>query len=259
MKTSETGLALVRAFEGLRLVGYLDIGKVPTIGWGHTEMAGGNIRYEDGTVTPRVIVGGRISEDEAKRLKAADMAQFERGVVKALTRPAKQYQFDAMVSLAFNIGVGAFAKSSVCRKFNAGDVTGAANAFLLWNKAGGQVLKGLTRRREAERALFMADVALASKYVGAALPGYGSPLEDQRPPDPVESGARPDENQGTADTKSSTILAQAGTITTTIGGAAAAVAGVEWKAILALGAVLIVGFAVYTITERRRHARENGV
>lgn len=259
METGETGLALVRAFEGLRLVGYLDAVRIPTIGWGHTEMAGGNIYYKDGTVTPRVIVGGRISEEEAKRLKAADMSLFARGVAKALTRPARQYQFDAMVSLAFNIGVVAFAKSSVCRKFNAGDMIGAANAFLLWNKAGGRVLKGLTRRREAERALFLEDVALASKYAGAVLPGYGSPLEDQRPPDPVESGARPDENQGTADTKSSTILAQAGTIATTIGGATAAVADIEWKAILALGAVLIVGFAVYTIAERRRHARENGV
>ena len=259
MKTSETGLALVRGFEGLRLAGYLDAVKIPTIGWGHTEMAGGVIRYEDGTTTTKVIVGKRISEAEAKRLKAQDMGQFERGVEKALTRKPSQYQFDAMVALAFNIGVGAFAKSSVCRKFNAGDIQGAANAFLMWTKAGGQVLKGLVRRREAERALFLGDIALASKHAGSVLPGYGSPLEDQALPDPAESGARPDANQGTPDGQSSTIISQYGSIATTASGAVAAVSGVDWRVILALGGIMIVGFAIWTITERRRHARESGL
>ena len=76
-----------------------------------------------------------------------------------MTVPLHQHEYDAFLSLAYNIGPGAFAKSSALRKFNEGDKRGAADAILLWNKAGGRVLAGLTRRREAERALFLSQVA----------------------------------------------------------------------------------------------------
>lgn len=259
MQTSETGLALIRAFEGKRLTGYLDAVKVPTIGWGHTEMAGGVISYVSGEKTTKVLVGQSISEIEARRLHERDMMQFEGGVLRLLKRSPRQFEYDAMVALAFNIGLGAFGRSSILRKFNAGDAQGAADAFLMWNKAGGKVLAGLTRRRNAERALFLGDIAQASKYAQVTLPGNGDRAHPPVAELPEESGTRPDANQGTPDTKSSTILAQYGSIATTASGLAAAFAGIEWKAILALGAVAVIGFSIWTILERRRHARESGV
>ena len=81
--------------------------------------------------------------------------QFEKAVLDGLGgKPASQEQFDAMVCLTYNIGPAAFARSTVLRKHNAGDFPAAAKAFLMWNKAGGKVLRGLTRRREAEAALY---------------------------------------------------------------------------------------------------------
>ena len=74
---------------------------------------------------------------------------------KLLNQPATQAQFDALVSFAFNLGVGNLKKSTLLKKFNAGDVQGAALQFKSWNKAGGKVLAGLTRRREAEMKLFL--------------------------------------------------------------------------------------------------------
>lgn len=261
--TSETGLALIRAFEGLRLAGYLDSVKVPTIGWGHTSMAGGVITYEDGTQTSEVIVGKKISRTEADRLKARDTALFEKGLLPLLKRSPRQHQFDAMVSLAFNAGLGNFKKSSVLRHFNAGRDQEAGNAFLMWNKAGGKVLAGLTRRREAERALFLGDLATASRFAGAKLPEY--PTQTGKPAAetaiiPEETGTRPDDNQGTPAAKSTTIWAQIGNIVSAIvvpvGGF---LAGMDWKTVLSVGVVFALGFSVYTISERLRHARESGV
>jgi len=257
MKTSATGRELIAAFEAEKLTGYLDAVHVPTIGYGHTEAAGGLINYTDGTTTSRVIVGAKITSDEADRLLEADLRKFEAPVARALTRKPSQEQFDALVSLAFNIGAGAVAKSSVVRRFNAGDDIGAANAFLMWNKAGGKVLAGLTRRREAERALFLGRVAEASKHAQHLLPGYGDkpvPHHSQE-----EGRAKPDDVQGKKPTESTTVLAQAGTIATTVGTTAAAFSGIDWKTILAVGAVLTIGFALYTISERMRHSREDGI
>jgi lysozyme len=97
-----------------------------------------------------------ITQAQADAVFEADLAPFEAAVNKAVTRPMTQNQFDACVSLAFNIGAAGFATSTVVRKLNAGDTAGAADAFRLWNKAGGQILQGLVNRREAERAQFLA-------------------------------------------------------------------------------------------------------
>lgn len=261
MRTSGTGLSLIRAFEGKRLTGYLDAARppVPTIGWGHTEMAGGVITYASGEKTTKVLVGQSISELEARRIHERDMMQFETGVARLLKRSPRQAEYDAMVSLAFNIGVGAFGKSSVLRKFNAGDATGAADAFLMWNKAGGKALAGLTRRRNAERALFLGDIALASKYAGVVLPGYGSRIEPAIVNEPEETGARPDDVQGKPAAQSTTIWSQAAAILTTLGTAAAqALGAIDWKTAAVITAGGVAAFAIYTISERMRHARENG-
>jgi lysozyme len=148
MKLSQNGIDLIKKFEGLRLNAYQDSVNVWTIGYGHTSMAG----------EPVVRAGLKITAQEAENILRRDAIKYERSVQTALTRVPNQNQFDAMVSLCYNIGGPAFARSSVCRFFNEGKFAKAANAFLSWNKAGGRVLNGLTRRRGDEMGLFMKPV-----------------------------------------------------------------------------------------------------
>lgn len=143
MKLSDTGVALIKEFEGLLLEAYPDpaTGGDPwTIGVGHTG--------------PDVYPGLVIDEAWADHLLRQDVEKFERCVGLAVN-DVTQNQFDACVSLAFNIGCSAFGKSTLARKIAQGDMSGAADEFLRWNKAAGRVMAGLTRRREAERALFL--------------------------------------------------------------------------------------------------------
>lgn len=144
-KINRAGLDLIKEFEGLRLKAYRDSVNVLTVGFGHTSMAG----------PPEVKSGMTITAQEAEDILARDLGKFEKAVFDKLTRSPTQNEYGAMVSLCFNVGPGNFAKSSVLRKFNEGDEQGAADAFLRWNRADGKVMAGLTRRREAERALFL--------------------------------------------------------------------------------------------------------
>ena len=101
-----------------------------------------------------------ITPGEAERLLQKDIARFETGVTAMVSGvPTSENEFSAMVSLAFNIGLGAFATSTLLKRHKAGNKIGAANAFLMWNRAGKRVLPGLIRRREAERALYLGDDA----------------------------------------------------------------------------------------------------
>ena len=145
MKTSARGIDLIKSFEGLELQAYRDAVGIWTIGYGHTAAAG----------APRPAAGLVISETEATEILTRDLSRYEAAVLRSLKRVPTQNQFDAMVSLCYNIGEGAFAGSSAVRYFNAGDFEMAAERFLLWNRAKGKELKGLTRRREAERKLFL--------------------------------------------------------------------------------------------------------
>ena len=146
MKTNLAGIELIKDWEGLRTTAYQDSVGVWTIGYGHTSMAG----------EPKVTPGMRITPDQATAILANDLGKYESAVSSALKRTPTGNQFAAMVSLCFNVGPGNFLKSSVLTRFNAGDMQGAADAFLMWDKAGGKVLQGLVNRREAERKLFLA-------------------------------------------------------------------------------------------------------
>lgn len=144
MRVSEKGLALIKRFEGCRLQAYPDPGTGGdpwTIGFGHTGL--------------EVVPGLLISQEEADAYLVADIARFEECVSTSLLRDVTQGQFDAMVSLAYNIGCGAFSASTLLRMVNAGNTEGAAAQFLRWNKAGGREMAGLTRRRQAEQHLFL--------------------------------------------------------------------------------------------------------
>lgn len=147
---NQATLNLVRTFEGLYLEAYLCPAGVWTIGYGHT-----GIRHNDGTVRK-----GRVLADEreAERLLIADLAVFADGVEKLLlTRPREEIndnQFGALVSFAFNLGLGNLGKSTLLQRINARDYLGAVAEFPKWNRAAGKVLRGLTRRRLSEAALF---------------------------------------------------------------------------------------------------------
>ena len=145
MKINSAGIEMIKEFERCRLETYKDAVGVPTIGWGHTSMAG----------PPLVMPGMTITQQQADDILITDLAKYEMAVSKAIKRQPTPNQFAAMVSLCFNVGPGNFRKSTVCRAFNEGDLARSAGAFARWNKAGGKVLKGLTRRREAERVLFV--------------------------------------------------------------------------------------------------------
>jgi len=145
MKTSPAGRAAIAAREGNVLTAYRDSVGILTIGVGHTSAAG----------APQVAVGLKISAAESDAILSRDLAKFEAAVSNAVKVPLNQNEFDALVSLSFNIGGGAFSGSTLVRKLNAGDRAGAANQFLVWNKAGGKTLKGLSTRREAERKQFL--------------------------------------------------------------------------------------------------------
>lgn len=148
MRLSDAGLALLKEFEGCRLNAYDDGVGVWTIGYGSTL---------------GVKPGDTITREEAERLlREVDLPKFEKEVFRDTADPAlgpgrtpTQNQFDAMVCLCYNIGQGNFRQSTVLRRFLQGDFNSAGEAFLMWNKAGGKVLPGLVRRREAERDLFL--------------------------------------------------------------------------------------------------------
>lgn len=149
MQVSGAGLRFIKSWEGFEPRAYRDVAGIWTIGYGHTE------GFRDG----RFREGSVVSEEEALALLREDLRVRERAVAAAVRVPLEQHEFDALASLVYNIGVGGFRRSTVLRRLNAGDRGGAADAFLLWNKArvGGRLreVRGLTRRRRAERALFM--------------------------------------------------------------------------------------------------------
>lgn len=119
--------------------------KVPTIGWG-------TIQYPDGR---KVAKGDLIDQGRADRLLAWEVGEKAEGVRALVKVPVNSDQFAALVSFAYNVGLGNLGKSTLLKLLNAGDYAGAADEFLKWNKAGGKVLAGLTRRRKSERNLFL--------------------------------------------------------------------------------------------------------
>lgn len=148
MKTGQAGLNLIKRFEGLSLKPYADAVGVPTIGYGNTYYEnGGKVRLTDPP----------IDEARAEALLRHTLRHYEQAVNAAVAVPLTQNQFDALVSFTYNLGAGNLQRSTLLKKLNAGDYQGAAAQFARWNRAGGRVLRGLTRRREAERRLFLED------------------------------------------------------------------------------------------------------
>lgn len=136
-------VAALKHDEGKRNVTYLDIVKVPTACYGHTGVGTG-------------AVGTRHTDDECETLLTDDAQAKERAVLKCTPGLAEHpYQLAAAIRLTFNIGEGAYCRSTVARLFNAGDWRGACDAMLAWKYAGGRVVRGLELRRQRERAMCM--------------------------------------------------------------------------------------------------------
>ena len=227
MKASKHGLAQIKKHEGLRLVSYRDPVGIWTIGYGHTSRSGN---------PPRVVGGMKITHAEANEIFERDVQTFADGLAKLIHVPLTQGQTDALISLAYNIGLGAFKGSTLLRRLNARDYEGAAREFPRWRKAGGRVLNGLVARRAAEKAMFLSDTKLVqyeeAKHSREVEPDNGKPL-------------------GKSTTVWTAILAAASN-------AIMAVVGLgKSQPILAAFMVLVgIGFAVYLIRERKRHAEE---
>ncbi|MCS3527926.1 lysozyme [Acinetobacter johnsonii] len=145
MVVSLFGVDLICGFEGKRLAAYDDGVGVWTIGFGTTV-------YPNGI---KVQKGDTCTEAQAKVYMAHDLKKFELAVNNAVKVPLNQNQFDALVSLAYNIGTNAFSKSTLVKKLNASDIQGAADQFDVWVNAGGKRMQGLVNRRAKEKALFL--------------------------------------------------------------------------------------------------------
>ena len=139
MQVSSEGQALIQHFEGCKLEAYLCPAGVWTIGYGHT------FGVKEGDV---------IDQEAAEALLIEDLEEFEGYVAALCERSLEQCQFDALVSWVFNLGPGNLKSSTLLRRLNAGDLGAVPDEIRRWNKAGGRVLSGLVKRREAEALMF---------------------------------------------------------------------------------------------------------
>lgn len=166
MKLSQRGADLMHRYEGYRTRPYLCPAHIWTIGYGH-------VLYQEQIRLPMARVGdytgmirrefplkaedNRIwTKDEIEQLFSQDVSSFERGALRLSPNLVdRQGAFDAVVSFAFNAGLGNYQRSTIRMKNNRGDFQGAADAFMMWTKGGGKELPGLVKRRKDERALFL--------------------------------------------------------------------------------------------------------
>ena len=156
---NKAGLDLIKSFEGLQLKPYLDPIGIPTIGYGI-------IQYKDGTKV--TMQDAAITEAQASEYLLHEVEVKANSIEKIVKVPLNENEYAALVSFAYNVGSGALAGSTLLKLLNAGtarDLVG--DQFLRWNRAGGKELPGLTRRRQAERSLFLQPVVQSN---GEQLP-----------------------------------------------------------------------------------------
>lgn len=164
---NQTGLEIVKSFEGLFLEAYQDVVGVWTIGWGATE---------------GIRPGMKITVAQAEELLKKELSKFETAVADFVKVKINDDQFSALVSFSYNVGANALFKSTLLQLLNQGKYQEAAEQFLRWDKAGPKSYLGLSRRRRAERSLFLsqpwewARTWEPDKQVKLALAAPGQPL-----------------------------------------------------------------------------------
>ena len=139
MKLGERGTEMLKYFEGCKLTAYQDSVGVWTIGYGHTK---------------GVYDGMTITQDQAEQMLLSELEEYEGYIENMVTVPLTQNQFDALVVWVYNLGPTNFKNSTLLKELNAGNYNAAGQEITRWNKAGGKVLAGLVKRREAEAELF---------------------------------------------------------------------------------------------------------
>lgn len=141
MTINDAGIKLIKSFEGCRLSVYLDVGGLPTVGWGQrTDLS----------------VGTEITQDEADKMLLDALGEVQRGINQLVKTSPSSNQYSALVAFTYNVGLGNFKQSTLLRCVNNNNWTDASKAFAPWCKVQGKVVDGLVRRRAAESALFMA-------------------------------------------------------------------------------------------------------
>lgn len=153
-------ISLIKSFEGLVLKAYKDAVGVWTIGYGHTSMAG----------PPDVKAGMVLTEQAAEALLVSDLKKYQAMVDRNVKVALNDNQYGALVSFTYNLGEGNLKSSTLLKKVNAKDFIGASKEFAKWDKAGGKVLKGLTRRRAAEASLFLKPALVDSEKSVQPIP-----------------------------------------------------------------------------------------
>jgi lysozyme len=229
MRLTREGVALIKRYEGFRGEAYRDAVGVWTIGYGHTAMAG----------PPEVKPGMTIDRAEAAAILDRDVEMFAQGVAKLIARPVTEQQFSALVSFAYNVGLGNFRKSSVLSAVNAGELDVVPRRFQLWVKAGGRTLPGLVKRRAAEAALF------AGEDTGETA----GPVEPQEGKSPMRSTTN----------LAAVLSALAGVLSTIAAGLKDTAQAMGGPAVPVLLLVAMGVATLWIIRERRRKAREEGV
>ncbi len=200
----DEAVELIKAFEGIpdgdpstvSIDPYLDPVGIWTIGWGHAIAFKGQwLRGAQNKSVARALFPGGITRAQAEALLRGDLIDTAANVARLVSVPIADGAFGALVSFAFNVGTGALGKSTLLRKLHAGDIVGAADQFLVWNKGRvGGVLKelpGLTRRRRAERALFLGQDWRAAAGVRGASRGPVDRAAGQRVPAAAGQVGRP--------------------------------------------------------------------
>ena len=139
LKTSQEGISLIKSFEGCEWTAYRCSANVPTIGYGHT--AG-------------VSDGDTCTQEEAETMLAEDLVEFEDYVKNYVESELQQNEFDALVAWTYNLGPANLKESTMLKELNSGNFEEVPRQMKRWNRAGGEVLDGLIRRREAESRLF---------------------------------------------------------------------------------------------------------
>lgn len=260
MRVNEAGLALIRTYEGFRGEAYRCPAGVWTIGYGHTSMAG----------PPDVKPKMRMTKKQAEEVMASDVAVFASDIARYIKADLNDNQFAALVSFAYNVGVGAFRSSSVLASVNREDFDSIPRRLNMWVKAGGRVLPGLVKRRASEGMLFMKDPRGMNLFAGQ-MPT----LSEGEWREVEEARGLLDIPMGTPMMKSTTNWAAFGQFFATMGalvsGAAARFREASWEASdftwflpEASALNITLGFAavatlVWIIKERRTKALEDDV
>lgn len=182
-EVNDATVNLIKQFEGVcdgdpttvNLDPYLDPVGIWTIGWGHAITSGNDfVRGPANRALAASLYPGGISMEQAVTLLRADLMDTGKDVLGAVTADLNDNQYGALVSFTFNLGIGNLRKSTLLRLVNGNDFEDASEEFEKWNRAGGQVMAGLTRRRDAERDLFLTPVEADGAMIRGLMPAVAA-------------------------------------------------------------------------------------